>query len=165
MRYVILLFPMLAAAPVFVAQFSFIDSDLVLRISNFTHSLLSKTSIYSAYRLTGNVNYLYFWIYSLSFVPLTFVSILFWYLCSGDLRKRVLRARAISMWFAIGWVLLIVIGIYHLFMDLSSYVAGQGFTLFPPNVVGCFTFAFTFQFLMFLLIALLLKFMSFLFRF
>jgi hypothetical protein len=160
MRYLVLLFPMSAATLVFLAQFFFIDSDIVLKISALTYPLISKTSIYSAYRLTGNANYLYFWIYFLSFVPLALVSISFWYLCSGDLRKRVLRAKAGSMWITIGLVVLVVIGVDTLLLSQNSYVAVQSFAVFPPNIVGCFTYAFAFQFLVFFLAALLLKLMS-----
>jgi hypothetical protein len=160
MRYFVLLFPMIFSGCVFVVQFLFVPSDYVLKIAAFTHPLLSKTSIYSAYQFTGNARYLYFWVYSLSFIPLTLITNLFWYLLSGDLRKRLLRAKAGSKWIVAGVALSLLIGTYTLYLSTNSYVSAHRSPLFPPNIIGCLAYAFAFQNFAFFQVGLLLKFMS-----
>lgn len=122
--------------------------EYLKNLAKVSRLVFNQTGIYSAYTLTANVNYLLFWAYTVSFLPLAIGALFVWWLCIENVGERLLQLKSVPGRVALGSALLVALELVLMYAVQDTYLGTNFIQIFPPNIIGCLTYAFAFQYLL-----------------
>lgn len=150
--YALVLFPLYPSAIIFFLVHSLVSVELLHQIVEKTQIVFRYTSISAAYEETLNDEFLYYWLYTLCFIPLIPVVVFIWFKMFEPYRDLNGPSRSVhnpSLKSVVSGCGFVAITLFFCLGTVGSYTGDHFRKLFPSNALGVFPYSIAFYMIVF----------------